>query len=443
MFIIYSSSSSFPSVVCSYIDFGLKNGKSLRYSLFGKGKEGMFSSDVDLYQFLLGYRSSPFFLSSHSVVDDDDVVVVDHDVSYCGMSIFPCSSLSYLLEKDFSFDSKKVNGMSEIVLMNEISLSCSVCVENVMMKSDESEGEGEEGKLKIEREINGGDDDFVLKLKEKVLFEKISFFSSSPSSFSFSLFSLVDGNISFKNCHFSSFSFSSFSLLCSSSSSLSPSSLLLNTPSLSLLIDRCSFMNIESEKEEGKILSIDDSFSSVVLHEVSFAGGWREENEKERRKNEREENEGEEEELSCSWSHSLLHFSSPSLSSSLEMVTIMNSREGGISIEEGGKVKIIDGMFENNTAESIKYPSFRHNILCLNGELNIQSLKGGDGLLPNSSLFIRSSDKCKFEGIVKNHPSPLFIPSISSIDPPNEENEKKISQWNSSLPLFSFSFFFL
>jgi hypothetical protein len=32
----------------------------------------------------------------------------------------------------------------------------------------------------------------------------------------------------------------------------------------------------------------------------------------------------------------------------------MNSRSRGISIEEGGRAEIIDGMFENNTAESMK-----------------------------------------------------------------------------------------
>jgi hypothetical protein len=105
----------------------------------------------------------------------------------------------------------------------------------------------------------------------------------------------------------------------------------------------------------------------------------------------------------------------------------VNSREGGISIDERGRVKIVDGIFLNNTAESIKYPSFRHNILCLNGELNIESLKGGDGKKENSSLFISSSADCVVEGIVKNLPSPLFIPSISSIDEPNEENNNQIT----------------
>jgi preprotein translocase subunit SecG len=187
-------------------------------------------------------------------------------------------------------------------------------------------------------------------------------------------------------------------------------------------------MNITSNKEKGKIMSIADSFSSFSLVNVSVNGGWKE-----------EENEGEEEELSCSWSHSLLHFSA-SLLSSLELFTIMNSREGGISISEGGRVEIIDGMFENNTAESSKYPSFRHNILCLNGELNIESLKGGVGLLPNSSLFLSSSSSCSLKKKEEEIFIPLFIPHISSIDEPDKTNGMKITFNGDSLFPCSLSF---
>jgi hypothetical protein len=151
---------------------------------------------------------------------------------------------------------------------------------------------------------------------------------------------------------------------------------------------------------------------------VSVDGGWREQENNEKRKNE-------EEEFSCSWNHSLFHFSS-SLSSSLDLVTIGNSTSGGISIE-GGIVNIMKGEFYSNYGGTKMYPSFRHNILCSSGTLNISSLSGGDGNQQNSSLFIRTSDNCILEGIVKNHPSPLFIPFISSIEPPIEENSNTIT----------------
>jgi hypothetical protein len=199
----------------------------------------------------------------------------------------------------------------------------------------------------------------------------------------------------------------------------------------------CSFNRIKSKKEKGKILSVDDYFSFVSVVNVSIDGGWREE-ENERRKNGREENEVRGE--FCDWDSSLLHFSSSFLSS-LELITIVNSREGGISIEERGRVQIIDGMFENNTAESIKYPSFRHNILCLNGELNIESLKGGDGLKENSSLFLSSpSSDCTLKKKEEEIFIPLFIPLLSSIDPPDKTNGMKITLNGNSLFPCSLSF---
>jgi hypothetical protein len=210
-----------------------------------------------------------------------------------------------------------------------------------------------------------------------------------------------------------------------------------NDLTLSLLLKDCSFNRIKSEKEKGKILSVDDYFSSVSVVNVSIDGGWREE-EIERKKNEREENK--DEELSCSWNHSFLHFSSSFLSS-LELITIVNSSEGGISIEEGGRVQIIDEMFENNTAESIKYPSFRHNILCLNGELNIESLKGGDGNKENSSLFLSSpSSDCSLKNKTEEIFIPLFIPLLSSIDEPDKSDGMKITFNGNSLFPCSLSF---
>jgi hypothetical protein len=121
-----------------------------------------------------------------------------------------------LLENNgnFSSDEKKVDGMSEILIKDEVRLYSFVFLQNVMLKSDEEE----EGKLKIEEGINVENKEYLMKLEERVSFEKISFFSSSSSPFSFSLFSLVRGNISFKSCCFSDFSFQSFSLLSTSSS---------------------------------------------------------------------------------------------------------------------------------------------------------------------------------------------------------------------------------
>jgi hypothetical protein len=302
MYVLTSSFSPFfPSdISLSPFNFALNKGKSRRFSIFGKEQEGngnVFTSDYDLYFFLLGYHSSPFSLSSSS--DDDSV---DHDVVYCGISLFPCSSLSYLLmnnnEGDFSLDNHKIDGMSQIVIEDQISLSSSLSLQNVMMKSEEGE---EKGKLKLSGERNLWNKEYFIEMKNAVSlnsllftfsssfsllsFSSVSFFllngmkfsieecsftiediNSFHSPLSFSLFSLIDGEVSFKDSFFHHLSFKTdYPFLFSSPSPSSPSfpspplSLDVHS-SLSLLMKGCSFKNVTSKKEKGKILSVDDFF---------------------------------------------------------------------------------------------------------------------------------------------------------------------------------------
>jgi hypothetical protein len=82
----------------------------------------------------------------------------------------------------------------------------------------------------------------------------------------------------------------------------------------------------------------------------------------------------------------------------------------------GGAVSIVDGKFENNNPFSPLYPSMRRNILCSSQtELNIASLKGGDGVKDNSSLWILPSSDCSLSGLPSERLSPFFIPSISEV----------------------------
>jgi hypothetical protein len=59
--------------------------------------------------------------------------------------------------------------------------------------------------------------------------------------------------------------------------------------------------------------------------------------------------------------------------------------------------------------------------------MNIKTMKGGDGFLPNSSFFISSSSNCLLNGIIKHLLSPLFIPQISSFNSPNDTNQNTIT----------------
>jgi hypothetical protein len=101
-------------------------------------------------------------------------------------------------------------------------------------------------------------------------------------------------------------------------------------------------------------------------------------------------------------------------------VFINESSKGGMSME-GGKVKIIMGEFEHNNPFIKKYPSFRRNMICEGrGQIEIESLKGGDGVFPNLSLWIlpsSSSSDCLFiDGITRERKSLFFIPSLNKAE---------------------------
>ncbi|KAH7823880.1 uncharacterized protein MONOS_1082 [Monocercomonoides exilis] len=132
----------------------------------------------------------------------------------------------------------------------------------------------------------------------------------------------------------------------------------------------------------------------------------------------------------CSWNGSVLNIRGGNVL--LKDSSITNSSQGGLSIF-GGNVTIEDGKFADNSPSIEHYESVRRNIRCflpedgknlmLNEEqadnpalceLNIISLKGGDGLQADSSLWILNEGH-KLSGIASERLSPFFIPKISSI----------------------------
>ena len=115
----------------------------------------------------------------------------------------------------------------------------------------------------------------------------------------------------------------------------------------------------------------------------------------------------------CSWNGSLVHVTSSSVNATL--LSIKNSSMGGLSVENS-MVTIIHGLFEGNNPSIDGYPSARRNILCTSSfgnELNVSSLKGGDGQERNTSLWILN-DACILTALPTTRSSPFFIPSISS-----------------------------
>jgi hypothetical protein len=66
--------------------------------------------------------------------------------------------------------------------------------------------------------------------------------------------------------------------------------------------------------------------------------------------------------------------------------SFVKNEEGGLKID-GCVVTIEKCEFYDNNPKLENFVSFRRNIICLNeGTINLESLKGGDGLFPNTYL---------------------------------------------------------
>ncbi|KAH7824553.1 uncharacterized protein MONOS_12566 [Monocercomonoides exilis] len=115
----------------------------------------------------------------------------------------------------------------------------------------------------------------------------------------------------------------------------------------------------------------------------------------------------------CEWNGSIISFKDSTCE--ITDTTIANSSDGGLTIRKG-KVKIGQGIFMNNTPKFTKYLSIRRNILCHeSGVVSLDSLKGGDGVKENSSLWILDKG-CELKGIAVERASHLFIPVLEGIE---------------------------
>ncbi|KAH7815454.1 uncharacterized protein MONOS_5690 [Monocercomonoides exilis] len=131
----------------------------------------------------------------------------------------------------------------------------------------------------------------------------------------------------------------------------------------------------------------------------------------------------------CEWNGSVVHSTNSTMV--MKYTTISNASSGGFSVS-AGDVTIEKGEFLNNNPFIEKYPSLRRNIICSDSaSLTISSLKGGDGLKDNSSLWILN-DGCTLGGIAGERPSPFFIPRLEEVSV-NESGSKIFIQFKGSL----------
>ncbi|KAH7816771.1 uncharacterized protein MONOS_15096 [Monocercomonoides exilis] len=114
----------------------------------------------------------------------------------------------------------------------------------------------------------------------------------------------------------------------------------------------------------------------------------------------------------CKWNGSMVDIEKSNVK--MRETTFRNSKGGGLWVS-GGSVKIEKGEFEDNNPEIEGYPSARRNVICTgNSELNVASVKGGEGVLPNTSLWILD-EGCQLGGIASERTSSFFIPALEEV----------------------------
>eukprot|EP00770_Monocercomonoides_exilis_P009237 MONOS_9191.1-p1 / transcript=MONOS_9191.1 / gene=MONOS_9191 / organism=Monocercomonoides_exilis_PA203 / gene_product=unspecified product / transcript_product=unspecified product / location=Mono_scaffold00370:49811-55918(-) / protein_length=1875 / sequence_SO=supercontig / SO=protein_coding / is_pseudo=false len=169
----------------------------------------------------------------------------------------------------------------------------------------------------------------------------------------------------------------------------------------------CTIGEVSSKTKKGKLMKLENCLD-VKMDSCIFDGSLKERNEKQLNI----------EEEMCRWDGSLVDVVKSSMV--MKVSTITNSPEGGITMR-GGNVIIEKGEFIDNN------PSIETNVICSDsGTLNVMSLKGGDGVLPNTSLWMLN-EGCGFEGIVSERDSSFFIPVLESVETKEEASRMKLT----------------
>ncbi|KAH7825806.1 uncharacterized protein MONOS_13287 [Monocercomonoides exilis] len=208
-----------------------------------------------------------------------------------------------------------------------------------------------------------------------------------------------------------SLSLSSFANISRSSSG--PSVIFTSHAKSASEMFNCSFCECASASAKGSqvaMVSADEMMVDQCKFEGNLAGGSEEMNVAE--------------EGICEWNGSVVDFSD--CVTEIRDTTVCDSSKGGLTAS-GGAVTIEACNFNNNNPSILHYPSVRRNIICSDfGVVNVMSVKGGDGLERNTSLWILN-DGCSFEGIVSERDSSFFIPVLESVEAKEETDRMKLT----------------
>ncbi|KAH7826889.1 uncharacterized protein MONOS_11808fu15652 [Monocercomonoides exilis] len=125
----------------------------------------------------------------------------------------------------------------------------------------------------------------------------------------------------------------------------------------------------------------------------------------------------------CQWTTSAVSFVNSN--ATMKETTIKNFPKGGVTAT-GGHLLIEKCEFMRNDPGIEKYPSARRNIACGgSGNVNVVSLKGGDGQEKNGSLWLLN-EGCTLSGMAQERKSPLFVPILENVKMEDKGTELKV-----------------
>ncbi|KAH7823972.1 uncharacterized protein MONOS_5179 [Monocercomonoides exilis] len=180
-------------------------------------------------------------------------------------------------------------------------------------------------------------------------------------------------------------------------------------------IDNCSFVSCLSGTQRGGIVSLLLCKNATI--DKCLFDGWKGDNKSDEKRNTQPEE-------ICRWNGSLVDIAGTR--AAMKDTAIVNSTEGGMSIC-GGEVSVEKGEYYGNSKAIDGFLSARRNIICeSNGQLVMVSLKGGDGLLPNTSLWILN-EGCKLLGMAAERSSEFFIPTLKSVETTQKEDTVELT----------------
>ncbi|KAK2944428.1 hypothetical protein BLNAU_20632 [Blattamonas nauphoetae] len=222
----------------------------------------------------------------------------------------------------------------------------------------------------------------------------------SKNEISFSLIRLTGGEASVTNLTLSDLAFSSLLFDLSSS-------------------DLCSFSEVfVSDTRMPSFLTVSDT-KRLVLKSFSFDGSSSGASSSEITKKNGEVSE--EEKDVCEWTEAMIRV--VNTTSIVENVKVSHVGSGGIWMD-GGSMKVEASTFHDNFVSNSSFPSVRRNMHCSNGELNVESLSGGDGTKDFPSAWISVGEGCVFSSSVVDTRSPLFIASLNGSKSKVSSNSK-------------------